>query len=200
MPNLNIAEEFTVANPPRFDVKNDPIKHTVGIIPQTFKTEYAEHFSLHPTHSLMGIGERAAEILAGHDTAGVPCGANTPWHKNALAGGEVLLIGVDQRCNTTHHCAEERVADTYQLSKDVIDGVVILDGREVSVPSRLHVWSNHPDFNIINEELRALGHLVSGPVGEAEAMLLDARGFLELALEKLARDVRYFLANGRRAV
>ena len=52
-PNLNIPHEFTLANPPRFDLKRDSVRK-LGIIPELFKFHYAEHFSLHPTHSLMG--------------------------------------------------------------------------------------------------------------------------------------------------
>jgi len=64
-----------------------------------------------------------------------------------------------QRANTTCHCAEEQIPDSYQLSKDVIKGLVIVDGREMVVPSRLHVWGNHPDFSLFNPELERHGYL-----------------------------------------
>ena len=193
LPNLNIPHAFTAANPPRFDVKRDPLAPTIGIIPELFKGEYATHFSLHPTHSMMGIGDRAAGILSGHESAGVPCGIGTPWHRNALAGGKILLIGVDQRANTTYHCAEEQLPDSYQLTRQPIEGVVILDGRPIVVRSRLHVWDHHPDFNVINPELAARDHLRVGLVGGARTMLLDAAGFLDLCLARMAEDPRFFL-------
>ena len=194
LPNLNIPHAFTTENPPRFDLKRDHLKQAIGIIPEMFKFEYATHFSIHPTHSMMGIGEKAPDILKDHEKAGLPCGPGTPWEKNALAGGRVLLIGVNQKCNTTYHCAEEQLEDSYQLSEDVIDGVVVIDGREMVVRSKLHVWWNHPDFNIINPELEAMGILRRGRVGRADTMCMDAAGFLDLCLAKMRGDSRYFLS------
>ena len=193
LPNLNIPHEFTAANPPRFDLKRDPLKQTLGIIPELFKFDFATHFSVHPSHSMMGIGRKAADILKGHEKAGLPCGPGTPWEKNALAGGRILLIGVDQKCNTTYHCAEEQIPDSYQLSMDVIEGTVLIDERKMVVPSRLHVWGNRPDFNIINPELEAMGALRIGLVGKARTLCIDARAFLDLCLAKMRQDPRYFL-------
>jgi len=56
-PNLNIPHEFTVANPPRWDLKRDPIRN-LGIIPELFKFHYARYFSIHPTHAVMGVGKQ----------------------------------------------------------------------------------------------------------------------------------------------
>jgi len=193
LPNLNIPHEFTADDPPRFELKKGPLRQALGIIPELFKFEYATGFSIHPTHSMMGIGEKAAGILKDHEKAGLPCGPGTPWEQNALAGGRILLIGVDQRCNTTYHCAEEQIPDSYQLSADVIEGTVVIDGREVVVPSRLHVWGNRPDFNIINDELEATGSLRAGPVGGARTLCIDAGRFLDMCLEKMRQDPRYFL-------
>lgn len=192
-PNLNIPHEFTVEDPPRFDLKRDPLKQTLGIIPELFKFQYAEHFSIHPTHSMMGIGERARDILKDHEKAGVPCGVGTPWEKNALSGGKVLLIGVGQKSNTTYHCPEEQIEKPYQLSSDVIDGLVVIDGKEMVVRSRLHVWGNRPDFSIINPELEARGYLRIGAVGNALTLCINAGGFVQLGLERMRQDARYFL-------
>ena len=192
-PNLNIPHAFTAANPPRFDVKKDHIRHMIGVLPEVFKFEYANVFSLHPTHSMMGIGAKAGEIVKDHDKAGLPCGPGTPWHKNALAGGFILLIGVNQHSNTTYHCAEESVPDSYQLTPDFIEGIVVLDGREITVRSRLHLWCNSADFNVTNPELETRGIMKNGCIGEAPSMLIRAGGFLDLCLEKMRQDTRYFL-------
>jgi aminoglycoside 3-N-acetyltransferase len=193
-PNLYIPHGFTVDSPPRFDLRREHIRN-LGILPEVFKFEYATHFSIHPTHSLIGIGDRAPAFLAGHEEAGVPCGLGTPWAKNAASGGRVLLIGVDQRVNTTYHSAEEQMDEPYQLTDDVIHGVVVIGNEEVVVPSRLHVWSYHPDFNVLNPELEEQGFLVTGRIGEAATLCLDAGGFIELALQKLQGDRGYFLTG-----
>jgi aminoglycoside 3-N-acetyltransferase len=193
-PNLYIPRGFTVDDPPRFDLKGEHVKN-LGILPELFKFHYARHFSIHPTHSLMGIGEKARAILADHDKVGLPCGLGTPWAKNARVGGGILLIGVDQRVNTTYHSAEEQMDDPYQLTDEVIIGTVVVDGIDHLVPSKLHVWRYHADFSILNPELEARGLLIRGRIGDAGTMWLDARGFIHLALTKLEQDRAYFIAG-----
>ena len=192
-PNLNIPHEFTKGAPPLFDLKKDSVKNKTGIIPEVFKFEYAEHFSMHPTHSMMGIGEKASDILKDHDKAGVPCGKGTPWEKNAFCGGKILLIGVGQNSNTTCHSTEEQIENPYKLSADIIDGIVAVDGKEIVVPSRLHLWKYNADFNIINAELEARDYMKTGRVGNADALLIDAAAFIELCLDKMRHDKEYFL-------
>ncbi len=191
-PNLYIPGELTTENPPKFDLKHESVRN-LGIIPEIFKFNYAEHFSIHPTHSLMGVGAKAKVLLRGHEHAGYPCGPGTPWHRNAMQGGKILLIGVDQRRNTTYHCVEEHLENSYQLSKQKIEGTVIEDGKEHRVRSYLHVWGNRADFNIINEELIETGGMIAGCVGQAGTFCIDAGKFLELALAKIDKNPFYFL-------
>jgi aminoglycoside 3-N-acetyltransferase len=193
-PNLHIPHGFTAVVPPRFDVRTGNIRN-LGIVPTIFKSEYAECFSLHPTHALMGIGDRAFSLLKGHELAGCCCGAGTPWERNGVECGKVLLIGCDQRCNTTYHTAEELVEQPYRLTEEMIEGFVVLDGREMIVPSRLHVWDYSVDFNVLNPELERAGHLRCGRIGQALALCLDAGPFIALALEKLVADRWYFLTD-----
>jgi len=195
MPNLNIPGPFTVENPPCFDVEGGHIGDKLGIVPQTFKERFATHFSLHPTHSMMGRGPAAREILSGHEAAGTCCGPATPWETYARMGGKTLLVGVTQACNTTYHCAEESLPDTYKLTRAVVRGKVIAGGREVPVPSRLHLWGKPADFGILNDELARNGWLARGKVGLADSMLIQAGPFLDLAAEKLRIDPHYFLVN-----
>ena len=196
VPNLYIPHGFSVENPPRFDLKKDPIREPyLGITPEIFKFDYAERFSIHPTHSLAGIGDKAASILKEHEKAGLPCGLGTPWYKNAEMGGKVLLIGCRQHSSTTYHTAEEQMEDPYRLTDYVVDGICVLDGQEILVPSKMHVWKYDVDFDRINDELEAAGHLVSGKIGDADTLCLRAKPFIDLGLAKLAEDRWYFLMS-----
>jgi aminoglycoside 3-N-acetyltransferase len=198
LPNLNVPRAFTAADPPHFDIVSGTIRE-LGIAPTVFKAEYAEHFSLHPTHSLMGLGDRADALLRGHELAGYCCGAGTPWQRSAAEGGKVLLIGCDQRCNTTYHTAEELMERPYRLSDEVVDGVIILGGSEMIVQTRLHVWDYQVDFNSISTELEQAGHLRRGRIGRAPALCLDAGPFIAMALERLTHDSWYFLVDRARS-
>ena len=195
-PNLYIPHGFDVESPPRFDLKKDPIREPyLGITPEIFKFNFAEHFSIHPTHSLVGIGDKAEGILKDHEKAGLPCGRGTPWLKNAEMGGKVLLIGCTQHSNTTYHTAEELMENPYRLTDDVIHGVCTLDGQEIVVPTRLHVWKYPTDFDKINDELAAAGGLVHGKIGNADTICIGAKPFVDLALERLAEDRWYFATD-----
>ena len=115
--------------------------------------------------------------------------------RRAEVGGKVLLIGVGFSSNTSCHCAEEQIPDSCRLSPEPVGGVVVLDGREIIVRSRLHVWGHRTDFTVLESELEALGRLRRGLLGSAPALCLEAKGFLELALSRLAANARYFVAE-----
>lgn len=195
-PNLYIPHGFTADAPPRFDLRGEHVAN-LGILAEIFKFSFADCFSVHPTHSLMGTGDTAPAILAGHEEAGVPCGAGTPWARNAEYGGKVLLVGVDQRVNTTYHSAEEQMERPYRLTDETVPGIVVVDGEERVVPSRLHVWQYQANFNRLNGELETRGYLVRGRVGLAPTLCIDAAGFIELALQKLTVDGACFLDQQR---
>ena len=191
LPSFNHGTPFQGGGAGIYDPRETPTPN--GIIPETFKFHFAEHFSVHPTHSLMALGPNAKQITGGHEHAGLPCGPGTPWAKNAESGGKILLIGVGFHSNTTFHCAEEQLPTSYRLSAEPVDGIVVLDGREMVVSSRLHLWGVSADFSVLRPELEALGHLRNGRIGSAPTLCFDARGFLDLAISKLACDPRYFI-------
>ncbi|MEO7413164.1 MAG: AAC(3) family N-acetyltransferase [Opitutaceae bacterium] len=191
-PNLNIPHAFTAANPPRFDLQRDPIRQRLGVLPQVFKESYAEQFSRHPTHAMMGAGPHCVQLFTGHETAGIPCGPGTPWWRLGELGGAILLLGATQQNNTSIHGAEEAYAD-YQLSAARIEGVVIDRGCELSVSSRLHRWGNRSDFSRINPWLEQAGGLRRGRVGNAECLLIDAGIFQAETSARLQADRRFLL-------
>lgn len=191
-PNLNIPHEFTAANPPRFDLQKDPVRQRLGVLPQVFKESCAREFSRHPTHAMMGTGPHCAELFAGHESAGMPCGAGTPWWRLGEIGGAILLLGATQQNNTSIHGPEEVYAH-YQLSAEMIEGVVIDRGVEHRVRSRLHRWGNPSDFSRIDPWLERAGGLRRGRVGSAECLLVDAKIFQAEVIARLRANPRFLL-------
>jgi aminoglycoside N3'-acetyltransferase len=115
--------------------------------------------------------------------------------KAAAANGKIILIGVDQNCNTISHNAEERMENPYRLSSETIDGVVIVDDKEMVVSSRLHVWKYLVDFNIINSELERLGCVREGKIGNAKTYCLNAKAFLDQCIRKIEQERFYFCTS-----
>ena len=61
--------------------------------------------SLHPTHSIAAIGQRAEEFTQGHHECGA-CTAGSPIDRIAQAGGYVALLGVSHTASSTIHIGE----------------------------------------------------------------------------------------------
>ncbi len=78
----------------------------VGWITEVFRKRPGAIRSLHPSHSIAGIGPDAARILAGHEMT-TPMGPGSPLIKLAAEGGYIMLIGATHEGNSTIHCAHE---------------------------------------------------------------------------------------------
>ena len=76
-----------------------------GALAETFRLRPDAVRSDHPTHSVAAIGPSAAELVAGHRSAGA-VGLDSPLDRIASSGGLVLLVGVGHTANTTVHVGE----------------------------------------------------------------------------------------------
>ena len=83
--------------------------HT-GIMSEIFRTGYATHRSLHPTHSVAGLGKYAQVLLAGHHLGTTPVPATSPYGLMRDYPSYILLLGVGLEMCTAFHHPEEMVA------------------------------------------------------------------------------------------
>ncbi|MDK1285614.1 AAC(3) family N-acetyltransferase [Pseudoalteromonas umbrosa] len=92
-----------------FDVSSTP-SHT-GILTEIFRTQYAAHRSLHPTHSVAATGVNAAYLTQSHHLSSGPCSSNSPYglieHSDLRESSFILLIGVGLESCTYIHVFEE---------------------------------------------------------------------------------------------
>ena len=86
-----------------------------GVLSETFRTQLADVRSLHPTHSVCGLGRHARTMLEEHHLDTKPCSARSPFGKLVAAGGHVLMINVGLECCTIIHCGEENIAPQVYL-------------------------------------------------------------------------------------
>lgn len=99
------AVHFDFVNPPSpFNVHAAPLHPKMGAVCHTFARQEGTLRSYHPWHSWLGTGERADEWLADHPWETTSRPLETP----AVAGGFVLLLGVNLTSCTAVHIAEER--------------------------------------------------------------------------------------------
>jgi aminoglycoside 3-N-acetyltransferase len=176
---------------PIFDVCTTP--SCVGALAEYFRTRPGTRRSLHPTHSVCGVGQGVPEMLAGHERSTTPVGPFSPFRKLRDAGGQVLFLGCGLRPNTSMHGVEELVEPTY-LYADHLDYVLVReDGTRITMRCRQHNfvgWEQH--YERLGP-LMGAGGLRVGPVLGAEAHLLEAAPMWEIAVAALRRDPLYFV-------
>ncbi|MEA2734815.1 MAG: aminoglycoside 3-N-acetyltransferase [Humisphaera sp.] len=163
-----------------------------GVITEFFRTHPDAVRSLHPTHSLAGVGPDAATILAGHEMVHA-FAAGSPvwrlWERNAW----VLLIGVGHFANSMAHVAEELLAMPY-LDRKRRARVVRSDGTIAEVELRRPGCSDAWDA-VLGPPLRARGAIVEGKIGDARLQLMRARDVVDATAELLRRNSQTLLCN-----
>src|SRR3990167_427036 len=101
---------------PYFDEQSTP--SNTGILTEIFRQRYATHRSLHPTHSVAGIGSSTAELLSAHHQCGTPCGQASPFGKLINANAYIIMLGVGMDCCTLVHHAEEMMAPSHYVKPE----------------------------------------------------------------------------------
>lgn len=175
---------------PVFDVHHTP--SCVGALPEFFRTRPGTLRSIHPTHSVCGVGARAEEILSGHEQDHTPCGPHSPFARLPQWGGQVLFLGCGLRPNTSMHAIEEQIEPPYLYGDPVTYRIIHADGSETQMHVRSHNfkgWSQRYDRL---EGLLAAG-MQKGNVLQSDAVLLEAGEMWKTALEYYRKDPLFFV-------
>jgi len=111
----------------------------VGVLSEVFRTGFAERRSLHPTHSVAGLGPLTARLLSDHSRDVRPCSPQSPWGRLAETNTTVLMINVDMdTCTLVHHL--EETFDPERYLRDEVESYRCVDrnGSSLEVPVRRH--------------------------------------------------------------
>jgi aminoglycoside 3-N-acetyltransferase len=192
VPTLTGRREDSAACPPVFDVLST--KCWTGIIPETVRNMDASKRSLHPTHSAAAIGYRKDYITSGHEESKSPCDVRSPYYKNAVLRGYIMLAGVDQESNTSIHSCEEIAGVPYHLQKEVLEMAITgYDEERKTVTNRLHNWEKPAtDFNKLEELFVKNGIMKKFMVGNSLIRLINAYNMFEFTIN-LLNDNPYYL-------
>lgn len=189
MPALSYAS--VSARQPVFDVLRTP--SCVGALPEAFRVRKGTLRSVHPTHSVSGVGLRAAELLAGHERDTTPVGGNSPFARLPGVKGQVLFLGCGMRPNTSMHGIEEHVEPPYLYNSDVEYQVILADGSVSTMRVRHHGFRGWEQRYERLEDLLPPSGLCKGRVLEAECHLVEAAAMWPAALAALRQDPLYFV-------
>jgi len=162
---------------------DSPIATCLGVFPQVVHGAAGARRSSVPGSSFVALGRHAAELVAVQDPDR-PYGPGGPLGRLAELDGWVLLLGVDFRCSTSVHCAEEQ-ADLPYLRRDPPNRYLVGPGRWLEVGRD---YGCGEGFNVIQELLRDRGQLREGGVGAAPSFLARHNHIIEAGLSLLAKD------------
>ncbi len=170
---------------------------SIGIWPELARKEPGVIRSASPTHSAAGIGEGAAEILAGHDRV-QPVGEDSPLDRLQRTGAKVLLIGCGFESCTLLHLAEY-YADVPYLHLpcagfEPIATVLLPNGDVEERPVEV-VPGCSRGFPKFEKEFRKRGLIRDGHIGKARAMVCDMQPLLNAAVELLRANPAGYLCH-----
>ena len=177
----------------RFEVASTP--SNIGAIPEFFRTRDGTLRSGSPTHSVCGVGPRAADIVRDHHLDHTPCGEHSPFRRLRDLGGQVLFLGCGMRPNTSMHGIEELSEPSYLFEGEIAYEVILANGEQREVVCRRHCFSGWA------QRYERLGPLLqgeeirTGPALAATAHLLDASAMWERAHAALLADPYCFVAR-----
>jgi aminoglycoside 3-N-acetyltransferase len=182
---------FCTKEKPVFDVRSTPTN--LGAIPSAALRRQGAARSLHPTHSCVALGARAAEVIAGHGEDVSPVGAGSPFTAVRALNGQVGFLGCGSRCNTSMHGVEELLAEPPPYlwqPTPVLCTVTDAEGVARTVAHRRHNFEGVGQRYERLVNLMPAGAYLSGVVGTKGALLelFDAEAMWTTALDALSKD------------
>jgi aminoglycoside 3-N-acetyltransferase len=159
-----------------------------GLISETLRRRNTAVRSLHPTHSVAAIGDRAVEFTKDHENRGA-LRIGSPVDNLAKSGGHVVLLGVRHESNSTIHIGEA-YAEPWYLGfpfspSDPTEARILDRGTIRTVEIAGSQSGCSLAFNVLELPLRKNGQIVDFKVGEALCQLISAKAIIDCTLSLL---------------
>jgi aminoglycoside 3-N-acetyltransferase len=183
---------------PPFDPELSEADHEMGRLPERIRTWPGAKASTGHVMRMVAVGRRAGWLTRGQPWDH-PAGPGSPLAKLAEADGQVLMLGAPMDTLTLLHHAESLVEVpgkrmvTYEVPVRVGDQVEWRQVRDHDTSSRgafpyeQVIPHGEEAFAVIGRLALAAGCGISGPVGEAESHLFQARPLVGFAVDWLQR-------------
>ena len=186
-----LSWELAYEKRPVFDFLHTP--SSVGAVTEYFRTRPGTIRSLHPTHSVCGVGRLAKQMLKNHRLDHTPCGPNSAYRALKEADGQVLFLGCGMRPNTSMHAVEELVEPPPWLGPTVVYRVILADGSQTEMQCRRHNFGDYAQrYDRLSLPLKDAG-LTTGKVLKADAHIVECRAMWRQALAAMKREPLFFV-------
>ena len=167
----------------------------VGILTNIFMKRPCVYRSLHPSHSVAAIGDNAQQFVSGEEQSVTPCPKSGCWGKLYEYNAKIMFLGCSLTRNTFLHSIEEwlnipnRLTDNSELLK-----VKMPDGTIVNRQMKRHNGESRSwDYYDKIEKLMLDKNIATeGKIGDARAVICNARKMADLAVGILKDNPNYF--------
>lgn len=167
----------------------------VGVIPESFRANFQTIRSLHPTHSVCGIGKLAIELLEEHSVDRTPCGGHSPFHKLLFIDAKILMLGCGLLTNTTMHAIEEIIGTPYLFGDEQTYTLIDSLGNSEERIYRKHGFDGWEQrYDRIESYLQPHDYFVA-KIGDAQSYLLNTKKLFLAATSALKKDHYTFVAR-----
>lgn len=132
--------------------------------------------SLHPTHSVVAFGKRAAEYISGDCLAQTPAPKGGSFGKLYEEDAKILLVGVNQGRNTFFHAVDEYLDIPNRLCESPVHPIIRdYDGNETPRVLTRHSNSMSDFFMNYEQWLEQCDAVRFGRIGDALTRVCDAK-------------------------
>ena len=183
----NVYQLNYIRNTPFFDVRNSPSK--TGKITEYFRLLEGSIRSIHPTEPVSAYGPNKNDFVNGHFKALTPYDNNSPFYKVGEAKGKILYVGVTlDMAGTSLHTLEDAI-DNFKFPvyyPEIFDfDVIDYEGVKHNVKTKVHnpEFSDQRKCDDLIPLFQQAGVLDKVQIGEANTLLVDAKGFFETMIQ-----------------
>jgi len=182
----------TVTNEnPVFNIAKTPT--CVGALTEYFRKRVGTIRSMHPTHSVCGVGRLAQGILEKHINDTTPCGPNSPFFQILDYNGQILMLGCDLKPNTSMHGIEELVEPPYLFGPYITYQLIDGNGHSAEKEYHRHGFEGWEQRYDRVENILDTSGLKTGKVLNASVHLIEAKLLWKNALVALGENPLYFV-------
>lgn len=166
----------------------------IGTIAEYFRKREGTRRSLHPTHSVCGVGGAVSELFRYHHLDRTPCGVNSPFNRMIDFGAKIIMLGCGLKPNTTMHALEEYGKVPYLFGEDCLYTITDWDGNTRRIKYKRHGFGSWRQRYDRVAQLPSTSFIRCGDVLKARTFVLDTQGLKTAVISKL-RETPYFFVE-----
>ncbi|WMJ22249.1 AAC(3) family N-acetyltransferase [Paludicola sp. MB14-C6] len=189
VPALSYAS--VTPNCPVYDYKQTPT--CIGTLPEVFRTQYASHRSIHPTHSVCAVGRMAHALTSAHKLDNTPVGERSPFRLLTKVNGKILMLGCGLKPNTFMHGVEEMAFASYCLRKQPVNYTVTDSTGTYHKDYYPHNFDRFVQRYDRLKNILSEAELKKGQVLNGEAYLIEAVAAIDKGVKAIMANDLYFV-------